>query len=93
MSGECGRILLGDNTRDWKPCCGCSGSSVLEFGFHLASLVRVGMCTVDHMYTQLRLASGLPERDCCVRSGSVCTAIGAVNHNLANRDRKIRHMW
>ena len=66
---------------------------MLEFAFQLVSLVRVCTCIADHMYTQLRLAPRLPERDCCVRLGSVCTAIGAVNRNLANRDRKIRHIW
>jgi len=51
--------------------------------------VQFAICTLN---SGLRWSSetGLLRR---VGSGSVCTVIGAVNRNLANRDRKIRHIW
>ena len=48
-----GRILLGNNTAG-RSCCGLSGSRVLKFGFQQDSIVYT--CTVDHMYTQFRIA-------------------------------------
>jgi len=38
----------------WRSCCGRSDSSVLDFGFKLASLVRPYV--KSHMYSQLDLS-------------------------------------
>jgi hypothetical protein len=49
--------------------CSRSGSSALEHGYHLDSLLYA--CTVDPTYTEFRLAPDLPKL--LRKSGSVCT--------------------
>jgi hypothetical protein len=51
-----------------RPCCGRSGSSVLESGFQLDTLVRTH--TVEQTYTQFRPVSGLRQRRSCVSHGA-----------------------
>jgi hypothetical protein len=44
-----------------RSCCQLSGSSVLEFGFNLDSLLHA--CIFDHMCTPFRLAPDILDRN------------------------------
>jgi hypothetical protein len=74
-----GRILMGDNADVWAvlwlacqvPLCCCS--------YFKKTHLCMYTCTVDHMYTWLRIAQGLPDRNYCVSSGG-CLLI---MHNCA----------
>jgi hypothetical protein len=51
-----------------RSCCNLSGSSALEFGFQLDSLVYTYI--VDHMHSKFRLPKELPQVSTCVQANA-----------------------
>ena len=58
-------------------CCGRSGSCVLGFSFQLRVPLRAR--TIFNVYTQLRIAPKLPERNYCEGEECLLTVCGGVS--------------